>query len=77
MIELLAPKIQEGAKVLEVGSGTGFMSCVFAELAGKTGRVTALEHIREQCEDSWDIIQRVRPDLLQEGRINIRCKSQK
>lgn len=74
VLELLAPAIQEGAKVLDLGSGSGFMSCVMAELAGKSGRVIGLEHIKEACEDSWDTIMGVRPDLLNDGRIHIRCK---
>ncbi|XP_008473599.1 protein-L-isoaspartate(D-aspartate) O-methyltransferase-like [Diaphorina citri] len=74
IIELLEPKIQEGAKVLDIGSGSGFMSCVFAELVGKTGRVFGVEHMREQCEDAWETVMRIRPDLLNDGRLHLRCR---
>uniref|UniRef100_A0A8D8W1G5 protein-L-isoaspartate(D-aspartate) O-methyltransferase n=1 Tax=Cacopsylla melanoneura TaxID=428564 RepID=A0A8D8W1G5_9HEMI len=74
IIELLEEKLQEGNRVLDIGSGTAFMSCVFAELVGNTGKVFAVEHMKDQCEESWDNVLNVRPDLIHDGRLHIRCR---
>lgn len=41
MLELL--KVKEGDKVLDIGAGTGWASCLLGELAGESGHVYAFE----------------------------------
>lgn len=48
MLELL--EAGEGDNVLDIGSGSGWTSCLLAELVGKKGKVTALEIIPELKE---------------------------
>lgn len=48
MLELLAPKA--GQKILDVGSGSGWTAALLAELAGKNGKVFALERVAELKE---------------------------
>ncbi|MEA1937190.1 MAG: protein-L-isoaspartate O-methyltransferase [Patescibacteria group bacterium] len=48
MLELLEPK--EGDKILDVGSGSGWQSSLLAFIAGKEGRVFAIERIPELLE---------------------------
>jgi len=48
MLELLEPK--EGDKVLDIGSGSGWVSALLAEIVGKTGKVFAIERIPELKE---------------------------
>lgn len=45
MMELLQP--QEGNKVLDIGSGSGWTTALLAELVGERGRVIAIELIPE------------------------------
>ncbi|WFD34476.1 protein-L-isoaspartate(D-aspartate) O-methyltransferase [Malassezia cuniculi] len=45
--ELLLPYLKEGASVLDVGSGTGYLTAVFHCLVGLSGRVTGIEHIEQ------------------------------
>jgi protein-L-isoaspartate(D-aspartate) O-methyltransferase len=48
MCDLL--ELQEGEKVLEVGTGCGYHAAVVAELVGKSGRVYTIEYIPELAE---------------------------
>lgn len=41
MLEALSPDI--GDNVLDIGSGTGWTSCLLAEIVGKKGKVTGIE----------------------------------
>jgi protein-L-isoaspartate(D-aspartate) O-methyltransferase len=46
----LLPFLYPGARVLDVGSGSGYLTAVFAELVcenGAGGKVVGLEHIKE------------------------------
>lgn len=43
-------EVREGMKVLDVGSGSGWVSAIMAELVGKKGRVIALERVPELVE---------------------------
>ncbi len=45
-MDLLADVLQPGAKVLDIGSGSGYMSACFAELVGPTGHVYGIDHIQ-------------------------------
>jgi len=45
--EALAPALVAGARVLDVGSGSGFLTAVFARLVGPAGSVVAIDHVAE------------------------------
>ena len=55
----------EGAKVLDVGSGSGYLSACFARLVGRAGKVIAVEHIPELCKLGKENVKRDDSDLLQ------------
>ena len=44
--ESLLPFLQPGSKVLDVGSGSGYLTHVLAELVKPGGRVVGVEHIQ-------------------------------
>jgi len=54
MLELLIP--EEGEKILDIGSGSGWTSALLGEVVGKNGKVIAI-----------DIV----PELVEFGRLNI------
>jgi protein-L-isoaspartate(D-aspartate) O-methyltransferase len=44
--EALLPYLQPGACVLDIGSGSGYLTHVFANLVGPTGTVIGVDHIQ-------------------------------
>lgn len=51
--EHLLPFLHPGAKVLDVGSGSGYLSAVLHHLVGPTGKVVGIDHIPELVD--WSI----------------------
>ena len=47
LIDFLDPERGEERRVLDVGSGSGYLTHVLAEIAGERGMVVGLEHIQE------------------------------
>lgn len=73
-LEALNDKLEEGAKVLDVGSGSGYLTACFAHMVGPTGRVYGVEHIGELVERSIENIRNDNSDLLDSGTIQILSK---
>lgn len=51
--EHLLPFLHTGAKVLDVGSGSGYLTAVLYHLVGPTGKVVGIDHIPELVD--WSI----------------------
>lgn len=78
-VENLLPFLAPGARVLDVGSGSGYLSAVLhhlvqgeGEVAGAPGRVVAIEHIPELV--GWSVENLRRDGLggaLDEGAIKV------
>lgn len=77
-LEALAPALQPGARVLDVGSGSGYLAAVMARLVtadGAAGAVVGIEHIAALAERSIANIGRADGDLLAGGALSIECGS--
>lgn len=61
----------EGAKVLDVGSGSGYLTSCLAHMVGHRGTVFGVDHIRELVEQSRKSIHRDNPELLSSGRVKL------
>lgn len=48
MLELLDP--QEGQKILDIGSGSGWTTALLAYIVGEKGKVISLERIKDLCD---------------------------
>jgi protein-L-isoaspartate(D-aspartate) O-methyltransferase len=70
-LEVLEEKLKEGAKVLDVGSGTGYLTACFAVMVGKTGKSIGIEHIEELTNLSINNVKKWNPDILNTGNLQI------
>ncbi|GJJ68002.1 protein-L-isoaspartate(D-aspartate) O-methyltransferase [Entomortierella parvispora] len=68
-LESLSPYLGEGAKVLDIGSGSGYLTVCMAHMVGPTGRVVGVEHIPELVEQSKKNTAKDQPSFLEEGRV--------
>lgn len=73
-IELLEDRLVEGAKVLDIGCGSGFLTACFAHLVGQTGLVVGVDHIKELVEQAEENIRRDCEGLLSSGRIVLKVR---
>ncbi|CBH15870.1 protein-L-isoaspartate, putative [Trypanosoma equiperdum] len=76
MVEIIAPfllRTPEGVKpatVLDVGSGSGYLTAVLAELcSGRGGTVIGVEHISELVVRSTEVVNKHFRSWVEEGRI--------
>jgi protein-L-isoaspartate(D-aspartate) O-methyltransferase len=70
-LELLKDRLVDGAKVLDVGSGSGYLTACLAHMVGPNGKVYGVEHIEELVEQSKENIKRDCPALLESRRVTI------
>jgi protein-L-isoaspartate(D-aspartate) O-methyltransferase len=71
--ELLEEQLRPGATVLDVGSGSGYLAAVFAQMVGPSGRVVGVEVVPQLVERS-KIALRDDPstaDMVAAGRVSI------
>ncbi|CAF0807428.1 unnamed protein product [Brachionus calyciflorus] len=70
-LEVLADKLVPGAKALDVGSGTGYLTACFATMVGNTGKAVGVEHIDELVFKSIENIKNWNQGLLNSGNLKI------
>ena len=68
-LELLLDHLPEGGTVLDVGSGSGYLTVCFAHMVGPTGCAVGIEHIENLTKLSIDNIKKGSPELLKEERV--------
>lgn len=54
----MIPYLQPGSRVLDVGSGSGYLSAVLHHVVGEQGKVVGIEHISELVEWSVDNLEK-------------------
>uniref|UniRef100_A0A8D8X9K0 protein-L-isoaspartate(D-aspartate) O-methyltransferase n=1 Tax=Cacopsylla melanoneura TaxID=428564 RepID=A0A8D8X9K0_9HEMI len=69
MLELLKDKVKPGARILDIGSGSGYLTACLAYLAGPQGKVFGVEHVMELAEGSIKNIDKGNSELLDQGRV--------
>lgn len=70
-LEVLNDKLVDGAKVLDVGSGSGYLTVCMAHLVGPRGTVYGIDHIKQLVELSKENITKDCPELLTSGRVKL------
>jgi len=61
----------QGAKVLDVGSGSGYLTACMAYLVRPNGKAIGIEHIQELVDRSIDNIKKNHKALFDEGLLEI------
>lgn len=71
-LEMMLPKLTPGSTVLDVGSGSGFLTAALAELVGPAGRAVGVDHIDELVEWSRANVARAgKQPLVDAGRLSL------
>ncbi|XP_037099979.1 protein-L-isoaspartate(D-aspartate) O-methyltransferase isoform X1 [Syngnathus acus] len=71
-LELLQEQLHEGAKALDVGSGSGILSVCFARMVGPEGKVVGIDHIKELVDDAVTNVKKDDPSLITSGRVTLK-----
>ncbi|XP_043521383.1 protein-L-isoaspartate(D-aspartate) O-methyltransferase-like isoform X3 [Frieseomelitta varia] len=70
-LEILEDKLHDGARALDVGSGSGYLTACMAMMLGSNGLAIGVEHIPELKAFAMQNIQKDNPELLESGRIQL------
>uniref|UniRef100_A0AC35GJ30 Protein-L-isoaspartate O-methyltransferase n=2 Tax=Panagrolaimus sp. PS1159 TaxID=55785 RepID=A0AC35GJ30_9BILA len=70
-LEALKSQLKDGAKVLDVGSGSGYLTVCFAKMVGTSGKVVGIEHMHDLVQNSIKNIRKHNADLLDSNQILI------
>lgn len=68
-LSILSDQLFDGARALDVGSGSGYLSACMGFMVGLRGRVIGIEHIPELIEISTRNVREDCSDFLKEDRI--------
>ncbi|BES94916.1 unnamed protein product [Nesidiocoris tenuis] len=70
-LELLKDRLTPGARALDVGSGSGYLTACMALMVRPSGVAIGIDHIKELVDYSVANVQSDHPELLEEGTIKL------
>ncbi|CAH1404387.1 unnamed protein product [Nezara viridula] len=70
-LELLREKLVDGAKALDVGSGSGYLTACMALMVGPSGLAVGIDHIKELVDSSRSNIKADHPELIESNRLKL------
>jgi len=68
----LADYLKPGCRVLDVGSGSGYLTACLAIMAGEDSQVIGIDHIQELVDLAVRNVERDHPELLKSERVEIK-----
>lgn len=71
-LEVLKEKIKTGSKVLDVGSGSGYLTACFSVMVGETGKVIGIDHIDELVKNSMSNLRKWKHDIFNNGNVELK-----
>ncbi|PRW60862.1 hypothetical protein C2E21_1329 [Chlorella sorokiniana] len=72
-LELLREHLRPGARVLDVGSGSGYLAAAMGLMVGDEGKVIGVEKHAELAQLSIVNVRRDHPELLDKGVVELRA----
>ncbi|CAG2115048.1 unnamed protein product, partial [Medioppia subpectinata] len=70
-LQLLKDHLTDGAKALDVGSGSGYLTACMALMVGQRGMAVGIDHIPELVNLSVENIRRDQPNLIESKRVKM------
>ncbi|ORC85545.1 protein-L-isoaspartate O-methyltransferase [Trypanosoma theileri] len=75
MVEILAPYLlqpegNQNKRVLDIGSGSGYLTVILAMLCGPGSQVIGVEHVEQLRQRSSDVVKKHFAQWVNEGRIS-------
>ena len=70
-LEMLKDQLYEGARALDVGSGSGYLTACMAHMVGEKGCAVGIEHIPELNDQALKNVNKDNPELLKSGRVTL------
>jgi len=68
-LENLRDSLRDGASVLDIGSGSGYLTVAMAVMVGSKGKVVGIEHASALVKQSEDSVKHTHPAMLSSGQI--------
>ncbi|KAF9985086.1 hypothetical protein BGZ65_011758 [Modicella reniformis] len=68
-LESLSSFLYTGARALDVGSGSGYLTVCMAQMVGPEGNIVGVEHIPELVEQAKQNTLKDHPEYIHEGRV--------
>ncbi|CAG2117133.1 unnamed protein product [Medioppia subpectinata] len=70
-LQLLKDHLTDGAKALDVGSGSGYLTACMALMVGQRGMAVGIDHMPELVNLSVENIRRDQPNLIESKRVKM------
>jgi len=71
-LELVEDRLKPGAHVLDVGSGSGYLTAAFGLMVGDTGKVMGIDVVEPLIAFAKENLEKDQPELLKKGVIEIK-----
>ncbi|XP_044003979.1 protein-L-isoaspartate(D-aspartate) O-methyltransferase-like [Aphidius gifuensis] len=68
-LSMLTDQLVDSARVLDVGSGSGYLTACMGYMVGPRGRVIGIDHIPELVKIATENLQNDYPSFIKEGRV--------
>ncbi|KAK9906516.1 hypothetical protein WJX75_003206 [Coccomyxa subellipsoidea] len=72
-LELLERHLRPGASVLDVGSGSGYLSACMGHMVGSKGHVLGIERVPQLAQRSVPSLRRAAPKLYENGTVTLKA----
>ncbi|EIE24266.1 protein-L-isoaspartate O-methyltransferase [Coccomyxa subellipsoidea C-169] len=72
-LELLEQHLQPGSSVLDVGSGSGYLSACMGHMVGSKGHVLGIERVPQLAQRSISSLRRAAPELYENGTVTLKA----